>query len=72
MVKIEITEIQAICLSQDKSTIVRDEFNNKIKYINQWYFYCNEEYQFVGCYDRRAIGGGTYYAPPSRFFLCDE
>ena len=70
--KIQITEIQAICLSQDKETTVRDEYGNKIKYINQWYFYSEEDKQFLGCYNPRAYGGGSYYSPPSHFFLCDK
>jgi hypothetical protein len=33
--KIEISGVQAIFLSQDESTIVRDEYGNKIRYGDQ-------------------------------------
>lgn len=70
--KIEINGIQAIFLSQDESTIVRDEYGNKIRYGDQWYFYCEEDANFVACYNARAYGGGSFYAPPKQFFLCDK
>jgi hypothetical protein len=70
--KIEINGIQAIFLSQDESTIVRDEYGNKIRYENQWYYYSEESEGFKACYDPRPYGGGSFYAPPKQFFLCDK
>lgn len=70
--RIEISGVQAIFLSQDEDTIVRDEYGNRIRYGDQWYYLCKEAQSYVGCYVRRAYGGGSFYSPPKSFFLCDK
>jgi len=70
--RVEISGVQAIFLSQDEDTIVRDEYGNRIRYGDQWYYFCEEAQSYVGCYVRRAYGGGSFYSPPKSFFLCDK
>jgi hypothetical protein len=69
--KIEISGVQAIFLSQDESTIVRDKYGNKIRYSDQWYYYSEDHADFKVFYGPRPYEG-TYYAPPKQFFLCDK
>jgi hypothetical protein len=70
--RIKVTELQAIFLSQDENTILRDNHGDRIKYLNQWYFYNTHNEMFMACYEPRLYGGGTYYRPPDEFFLCDK
>ncbi len=70
--KIPISSVQAVFLSQDDELTVRDEHGNRIKYFNQWAFYDQESNEWRDCYNPRAYGGGSYYCPPNKFFLCDK
>lgn len=71
-IRIRISEVNAIMLSQDDNVIIRDEEGHRLSYMNQWYWYDESEKRYVACYSPRAYGGGSYYDPPTDFFLCQE
>ena len=66
---IQITEIEAIILSQNIDRIIVDEHGNKLRYGGEWHWVCPIDGTLRDCYERRGGQNIPTYTPPRKFFI---